>query len=71
MELEKLGCSLVTVAFTGVAACNIQGGKTIHSVFYLPVNAVGTRKLQPLSAEQAYVCFEKQGAKHHFCSLMR
>jgi hypothetical protein len=55
LELEGMGCSLVSVAFTGVAACNIPGGRTIHSVFNLPISATGNSKLAPLSDEQAYV----------------
>jgi hypothetical protein len=51
-----MGCSLVSVAFTGVvAACNIPGGRTIYSVFGIPMKASGSRKLAPLGAEQAYV----------------
>jgi hypothetical protein len=55
LELEGMGHSLVSVAFTGVAACNIPGGRTIHSVFGIPMKASESRKLAPLGAEQAYV----------------
>ncbi len=50
-----MGCSLVSVAFTGVAACNIPGGRTIHSVFGIPMHASGSTKLPLLGSEQACV----------------
>jgi MoxR-like ATPase len=54
-ELDSIGCSLVSLAFTGVAACNIPGGRTIHSVCNIPIQASAATRLTPFSTEQAYV----------------
>ena len=48
IELEREhGLKLVSVAYTGVAASNIQGGKTIHSVFHLTHQASEFKSLPP------------------------
>jgi hypothetical protein len=51
-SLEGMGSSAVTVAFTGAAACNIPGGRTIHSTFYIPITMKASDRLPALSEEQ-------------------
>ncbi len=50
--LQGMGSSAVTMAFTGAAACNIPGWRTIHSTFYIPIKMKASDRLPTLSEEQ-------------------
>ena len=51
-QLSSLNTSAVTVAFTGAAAVNIPGGRTIHSLFHLPINCKAGGRLNMLEGAQ-------------------
>ena len=51
-ELSILNTSAVTVAFTGAAAVNIPGGRTIHSLFHIPINLRAGGRLNQLDGAE-------------------